>query len=657
MPVPDAIRKILRKIAILPSKCQLVMGIALALAVPQQILADADLANEINASEITRPAATEEESNDGLSKNRPTVLRDPEDRAERLPEPAVGRNDTDPLQIAERAATWGFAGPSGVLPTESPTSSHFVPIEDPWRIGSEPWDRYGKGHPPQDDYPGIQGTWFDPYNQNVLKGDYPIVGEHLFLKLTGRSFTLLEARQVPTPTTPFEATRDPGEAEFFGDPDQFLLVQNSSVAVDITHGNAAFKPADWRIRLNMIYNLNQLVADELGVVGPDVRDGTGRFRQDFALEEWFYESKLSDNSPYYDFTSMRIGSQTFVSDFRGFIFADTNRAVRLFGTRGCNRDQFNVLFFDQTEKDTNSLLNRGSKDRHQNTWIANYYRQDFLYPGYNVNLSFHANHDRPSTEFDRNGFLVRPDPVGVFQPHDVRSYFFGTASNGHIERFNVSSALYYVFGRDDLNPIAGRPQDISAWMGALELSYDRDWIRFRHSYFHSSGDADPNNDHATGFDTILANPNFAGTEFSYWGRQGIRLFGVELVNRLSLTPSLRNGKFQAQTNFVNPGLHLYNVGVDADITPKLKLIQNTNFLWFEQTEVLETYLFTGNVRNYIGTDVSLGMEYRPFLNNNVLFVSGLSTLVAGNGFDDLFQDLQGTLHDPVAGFVEAVFEF
>ena len=318
--------------------------------------------------------------------------------------------------------------------------------------------------------------------------------------------------------------------------------------------------------------------------------------------------------------------------------------VRLFGTRLSNRDQFNVIWFDQTEKDTNSLLNR-FKDRHQNTWIANYYRQDFVFPGHTVNVSFHANRDKPSTEFDKNGFLVRPDPVGVFQPHDVRSYYFGAASNGHIERVNVSSALYYVFGRDDLNPLAGREQDISAFMSALELSYDRDWVRFRTSYFFSSGDADPNNDHATGFDAIFPNPNFAGTEFSYWGRQGIRLFGVELTNRLSLVPSLRNGKAQAQTNFVNPGLHLFNVGLDADITPKLKLIQNTNFLWFNQTEVLETYLFTGEVRNFIGADLSIGAEYRPLLNNNILMIGGFSTLIAGEWFP---RSLPGTGRGPAA---------
>ncbi len=92
------------------------------------------------------------------------------------------------------------------------------------------------------------------------------------------------------------------------------------------------------------------MADELAVVNPDVRAGQSRFREDFTLQEWFGEVKLLDTSPYYDFLSTRVGSQTFTSDFRGFIFSDTNRAVRLFGTRLANRDQYNVIWFDQMEK-------------------------------------------------------------------------------------------------------------------------------------------------------------------------------------------------------------------------------------------------------------------------------------------------------------------
>ncbi len=588
---------------------------------------------------------------------RPPVLRDAEEAALELPGIAAGEDHTRPLVRVPEQYPYGFTGPTGVQPTEGQTSSHFIPVEDRWRLGSPDWDRYGKGHPIMDDYPGVEGAWWDPYNENVLKGDYPIYGQHLFLKNTLRSQTLFEARQVPTPTTPFEATRSPGQGEFFGDPDSASTVQNTSLTTELFHGNSAFKPTDWRVRVTNIFNMNNLSADELGVTSPDVRSGHSRFRQYFTAEEYFVEGKLADTSAYYDFASVRAGSQFFTSDFRGFIFSDTNRGVRLFGTRLSNRDQFNVMWLDQTEKDTNSLLNRFDKDRHQNTWIANYYHNDFLYPGHNLNVSFHHNHDKPSTEFDKNNFLVRPDPVGVFAEHDIRSYYFGAATNGHIERINVSSAFYYVFGRDTLNPIAGRRVDISAYMAALELSYDRDWVRFRSSYFYNSGDANANDDKATGFDAIFPNPNFAGTEFSYYGRQGIRLFGVELTNRLSLNNSLKNGKFQAQQNFVNPGIHLFNLGLDADITPRLRSINNTNFLWFDQTSPLETYLFTGNVRNFIGTDISSGVEYRPLLNNNVVFLGGFATLISGDGFKDLFTELGGHTRNNLAGFVEMVLEY
>ncbi len=588
---------------------------------------------------------------------RPPVLRDADEQAFALPDIAAGEDHTNPLERVPAQYPYGFTGPTGVQPTERQTSSHFVPVEDRWRLGSPDADRYGKGHPLMDDYPGVKGAWYDPYNENVLKGDYPIYGQHTFLKLTGRSQTLYEPRQLPTPTTPFEATRNPGSAEFFGDPDSVLTVQNTSLTTELFHGNSSFKPVDWRFRSTLIYNMNNLNADELAVINPDVRAGHSRFRQDFVPEEYFGEIKLADTSPYYDFASIRAGSQFFTSDFRGFIFSDTNRGVRLFGSRLSNRDQYNVMWLDQTEKDSNSLLNRIDKDRHQNTWIANYYRNDFLYPGNNLNFSFHANHDKPSTEFDRNNFLVRPDPVGVFAEHDVRSYYLGTATNGHVERYNLSTAFYYVFGRDDLNPLAGRRVDISAYMAAIELSYDRDWVRFRTSYFYNSGDSNANDGKATGFDAIFPNPNFAGTEFSYWGRQGIRLFGVELTNRLSLNPSLKSSKFQGQQNFVNPGLHLYNLGLDADLTPRLRSINNANLLWFDETSPLETYLFTGNVRNFIGTDLSTGLEYRPLLNNNIIFLSGLSTLISGEGFQDLFQTLQGKTRNHVAGFVEMVLEF
>ncbi|MFN6128843.1 MAG: hypothetical protein ACK494_08100 [Planctomycetota bacterium] len=573
-----------------------------------------------------------------------------------LPPAADFAPESPPYFQSRFDAPLGYTGRSSIQPGETQSTNHFIPIEDRWRIGSPTWDRYGKGHPVGDDYPFVQGAWYDPYNQNVLKGDYPIAGQDTFLKLTFRQLNLFEYRQTPIPTTPFETMQNPGFIEFFGDPNQFFFTQYNSAAIDLFKGNTVFRPVDWRLRVNFIFNQNYLKVYELGVVSPDATSGTNRHRTDFALEEWFYETKIADLSPNYDFVSVRAGSQFFTSDFRGFIFSDTNRGVRLFGNRLSNQDQFNVLWFDQTEKDTNSLLNTFD-DRHQNTVILNYYRNDFVFPGYNAQLSFHYNRDQASEKFDQNDFLVRPDPVGVYAPHRVDAYYLGWTGNGHINRYNVNHAMYFVTGHDELNPLAGSPQTISAFMGAIEVSYDRDWARFRASYFFASGDSDPNDDRATGFDTIMDNPNFAGGEFSYWNRQQIRLFGVNLVQRQSLVPDLRSSKFQGQTNFVNPGLHLVNAGFDADLTPKVKWINNANYLWFNQTATLETYTFQSNIRNQIGLDLSSGIEYRPWLNNNAIIVGGISGLVVGQGFRDLYQPLNGDVPNLAAGFLEASFEY
>lgn len=607
-------------------------------------------------SGILLPASNESILTFDQEAPQPSSIASPEAGSNQLPDAEIYLPETAPFYRSKFNAPLGYTGPSSVMPTENQSTSHFIPIEDRWRIGSPTWDRYGKGHPPGDDYPFVQGAKLDPYNQNVLKGDYPIIGQDTFLRLQFKQLNLFEARQTPIPTTPFEATQDPFQNEFFGNPNQIFFTQYNSAGFDLFKGDAAFKPNDWRLRVNCIFNQNYLNVRELAVVNPDVRKGRNRHKTDFAIEEWFYETKIADMSPNYDFLSIRAGSQPFTSDFRGFIFSDINRGVRLFGNRLANQDQYNVVWFDQTEKDTNSLLNTFD-DRHQNTLILNYIRQDFIFPGYNSEVSFHYNNDQASTEFDRNDFLVRPDPVGVFAEHAVKSYYLGWAGNGHINRYNISHALYYVLGNDELNPLAGKRQDINAYMAALELSYDRDWARFRCSYFYASGDGNPNDDRANGFDAIFDNPNFAGGEFSYWNRQQIKLFGVNLVNRQSLLPDLRSSKFQGQTNFVNPGIQIINTGFDADLTPKTKLITNANYLWFNQTETLETFLFQGNVHNQIGLDLSAGLEYRPFLNNNVMFVGGISGLIVGKGFRDLYQPLNGHVSDLAAGFFEATFEY
>ncbi len=545
----------------------------------------------------------------------------------------------------------GYTGRSGIVPRESQETSDFVPMEDRWRSGFPEWDRYDKGHPPLDDYPYVEGELLNPYTQNVYKGDYPIIGQHTFLNVTGEIQTIVQTRQVPTPANSFDTTAGPGEPDFFGNPRQFAAQQFYRATFELFHGDASFKPVDWRVQVQPVFNMNYLDVKELGIVSPDVTQGTTRFRTDFALEEWFVETKLADLSPQYDFMSLRVGSQPFVSDFRGFIFDDTNRGVRLFGTRLSNQEQFNVVFFDQQEKDTNSDLNTFDS-RGQEVLIANYYHQDFIWPGYTTQVSFHYDHDSPSLHYDDNGFLVRPDPAGIAQPHAVDVCYLGWAGDGHINRVNVDHAFYWAFGNDSLNPMAGQPERINAEMAALELSYDVDWIRFRTSLFYATGDSNPIDDKAHGFDTILDDPNFAGGEFSYWQRQPIKLLGVNLKQANSLVPDLRASKAEGQANFVNPGLMLANFGMDFELTPKCKLISNVNLLWFDETAVLEQFVFQSGIHRHIGTDLSLGTEYRPWLNNNFIIRAGVSGLVPAQGFYDLYDPIVGHVGNLFASFVD-----
>ncbi len=576
------------------------------------------------------------ELDDEKPKVRPSILLDrPEE--EPLPVAAVAW-ESEPWITPERLAPFAFTGPSSILAPEVQEDSHFVPQPDRWRNGFAPSDRYGKGHPWVDDYHGVEGHWWDPYNQNVLKGDFPIHGQHTFFELTAQSLTRFDYRQVPTPTTPFESTFNGDQTEFFGDPNQTQFVQQLSTRFALFHANdGAFKPLDWQAVVMPVANWNSLRVQELAIVNPDVRFGTERNRDDVALQEYFLEAKLADLSPNYDFISVRAGSQAFNSDFRGFIFCDTNRGVRLFGNNYANRHQFNLVWFDMLEKETNSGLNT-LDDRHQNVVVANYYIQDFIFPGYTAQASFHMNNDQPSQLFDRNNFLVRPDAAGVYQPHRVESYYVGFAGDGHMGRINVNNAFYWVTGRDSLNPIGGQQIDINAFMAALELSYDRDWARFRGSMFWASGDGNPNDRDGEGFDSILDNPNFGGGEFSYWQRQQIGLFGVNLKQGRSLSPDLRSSKTQGQSNFTNPGLLQFTLGFDADVTPKLKMINNASYLMFDETAVLQQFTFQRRVSRNIGLDLSSGFEWRPFHNDNMVVLLGASALVPDQGFKDLYNE-------------------
>jgi len=513
------------------------------------------------------------------------------------------------------------------IPPIENSASDFVPVPDRWRMFYA-----GKVH--------------DPYNQNVLKGDIPVFGkpgEEWFTELSIISDTLYETRRLPVPVG-FASTKRPNSNNVFGDGDQWAFVQNVITSFGLIKGNTSFKPPDFELRIAPVFNFNHVEVGEDGLVKADPTYGNVRSDNYVGFQELFADIHLANLSERYDFVSTRVGIQQFNADFRGFLYNDNQPGARFFGNYDNNKSQFNLAAFSRLDKDVNSGINTMFTDRHEDVYVANLFRQDMLAPGHTTLFSLVHREDTAGDSgerYDRNNFLVRPVPLGDQRFKNVYSTYFGVGGDGHFGRINTTTQIYYVTGSESHNQLANRQVDINAGMVAQELSYDIDFVRIRASFMWASGDRDPYDGQATGFDAIFDNPNFAGGDLSFWQRQAIPFIGgggTNLVNRNSLLPNLRPTKELGQSNFVNPGIRVYNLGVDVEVLPELKFISNVTYLQFDQTATLESLRQDGSIARDIGVDLSVGLIYRPFLNNNVQIRVGSGVLLPAAGHENLFSD-------------------
>ncbi|HYE13555.1 MAG TPA: hypothetical protein VD968_03830 [Pyrinomonadaceae bacterium] len=484
----------------------------------------------------------------------------------------------------------GNAGPKTVSPVD-PASEEFIPMPDRWRF---PWPRYDR-YDPKKGTPWVTGGTFDPFNQNVAKADYPIFGNHTFLNLNLQSASTLNPRTVAVG----------------GRRDQFFTNQNVVMGAEIFKGDTVFEPKRWAVRVTTVANFNFLANNTLNPF--DSRRGNSRL----AVEEAFFEKRLKVVSPNFDFISVRAGMQNFTSDFRGFLFSENQLGVRFFGNLNANRDQYNLAFFSMRQRDETSQLHSFDR-RRQHVFIFNWFHQDFITKGYTALFSFHQNTDRGRVTGDRAALDVS---------------YLGFHGDGKWGRLNVSHAFYQALGRDRRNRLTGSRESINAQMAAFEGSIDRDWARWRGSFFFASGDGDITDGSARGFDMIQDNPNFAGGPFQFWSQQATAVGGGLglLKNKFSLLPNLRN-KFNDRANFVNPGLLLWNFGGDFRVTPKMKVITNLSYLRFARPNSLRQLTGDSGIDGGIGTDLSAGVKFRPFLNENLFIVAGGAVLFPHGGY-------------------------
>ena len=542
---------------------------------------------------------------------------------------------TDPLPDAVTQDNPGAvrAPPPEAFPADQ------IPVPDRWRL----IDTLGLA----------KERWFDPYNQNTLKGDRPlnaekvpfITGHDWFFAANLVSDTVIEPRTFPIPVG-VQTTERPQSLDVFGKDASYVLSQTFIAGAALIKGSTAFMPPHVEYRLTLALNVNYANVPERRVLFVEPSKGSDRLDHFLGVQEAFVDYHIRNVSERYDFDSVRVGIQPFQADFRGFLFNDQQLGVRLFGNRDNNRVQYNLAAFWRLEKDTNSGLN-AVLQRPRDDWllVANVYRQDFLIPALTsqVTVAWNINREAGDVEIDDNGFPVRPALLGSLRGRSYDAVYLGYNADGRIGRINLTASAYAALGEDRNSFFTDRPADIRAYFAAAELSYDKDWMRFRLSGLWASGDSDPFDDTEGGYDAVFENPIFAGADTSYWIRQSIPFAGggraISVNGRNGLLNSLRSSKEQGQSNFNNPGLMLAGAGADFDLTPELRVSANANHLWFEDTAVIEALRVEGSIPKEIGWDLSTAAIWRPKATQNIVFRLSGATLLAGDGFRDLFDRL------------------
>ncbi|MDZ7684203.1 MAG: hypothetical protein U5O39_03685 [Gammaproteobacteria bacterium] len=218
------------------------------------------------------------------------------------------------------------------------------PVPDRWRIVEQV---------------GITTNYLNPYKgHNPIKGDMPVWGEDWFYSIIGISDTVIEPRRFPIPVGIATTTRA-GSLDTIGLGKTTIFAQNLILEHVVYKGDTVFKPPDWEFRFTPVFNINEVHADEKGIlnVDPDAGGPAGRKRRDtfMGVQALFVDKHLRNVfGPLRFRQRTRRHASRSRPTFAAFLFQDQQLGVRFFGTRRNNIFQYNLAWFRRWRKDTNS---------------------------------------------------------------------------------------------------------------------------------------------------------------------------------------------------------------------------------------------------------------------------------------------------------------
>ena len=321
--------------------------------------------------------------------------------------------------------------------------------------------------------------------------------------------------------------------------------------------------------------------------------------------------------------------------------------MRLFGTRDNNRWQYNIAYFRRLEKDTNSGLNdlgaapaRRRRVRRQPVSAG--------LPGARVHLagdacSTTATARTTSAYYNQNDFIERPASLGrevpreydvglhrlqrrrplrPAEPHDLGLLRDRRGDAGRVRRRRTSTSARC------------SPRPSCRWTSTGSAP--------RISLLYGSGDDDPFDDRATGFDAVFENPQFAGADTSYWIRQAVPLIGGGRValsgrNGVLAQPALLEGRGAVELHQsghpARRARRRHGRAADA-----ARFAEREHAVLRRHRRCVEVARNQGPIDKHIGYDVSAALTWRPMMSQNIVLRASYATLLAGDGFDALFPD-------------------
>jgi len=492
---------------------------------------------------------------------------------------------------------------------QTPATSDILPEINRWRL-LEP---QGVGEKPR-------SPLYDPYAPSVVKGDIPVLGDKIFFSLTGVLDNFVDGKRNLDFFTGGRFRNVPYH-------EHNILGQITAVAfLEIFHGDTVFTPKDWALRVAPIMRFR--CGDNNAT-----DHGCGEY---ITLQEAFAEVKLFEIGRTFDATSARAGIQGFNSDFFGLIYNDVQNGARVFSELERNQFKVNLALFDRFNKEKLSGLNELTKRREHQVFVASLQWDDFILPGFNVLPNF---------------VYSRDQAPGVAAGGDLNAYYIGFTTNGHIDRFNVASAFYYVTGQTARNTPTRDNLEISAGMAFVQVAYPIDWFNPRFAIAYATGDDNPNNRSAKGFDSVFDNTAFAGGQFSYLFGEKVQLGGITVLRGNSVFPSLRGAN--ATSQYVNPGVLALNAGIDLTLTPRTIFEANYAYVRFDDTSSLVAVAGGRDPSNDVGHELNAGITWKPFLNEHLLIFAGGAVFLPGQAIKDTFGN-----DDPVyKGIVRLVLTF